>query len=77
MLPPRPAIASRASSRTTLATTGFIGAPTVTTLGEDVAAWNVVVQADNGNDTLVIQATGAAGTTIRWVATVRTAEVAW
>jgi hypothetical protein len=58
-------------------TTGFIGTPTVTVLGEDVSAWNVTVQADNSIDALVIRVTGAAGVTIRWVATVRTAEVAW
>jgi hypothetical protein len=58
-------------------TTGFVGAPTVTTLGEDVAAWNVTVLADDANDALVVQVIGAAGSTIRWVATVRTAEVAW
>jgi hypothetical protein len=60
-----------------VATTGFIGAPTITTLGEDVAAWNVTVLADDANDALVVQAIGAAGSTIRWVATARTAEVAW
>ena len=39
------------------------------------AAWNATVAADDANDALVIQVNGAAGTTIRWVATVRTAEV--
>jgi hypothetical protein len=58
-------------------TTGFVGTPTVTMLGEDVAAWNVTVLADDTNDALAIQVIGAAGSTIRWVATVRTAEVAW
>lgn len=57
--------------------TSFIGTPVVTALGEDVGAWDVSVVADNGNDALVIQVTGAASTTIRWVATVRTVEVAW
>ena len=57
--------------------TSFIGAPTVTTLGEDDATWNVAAQADDTNDALVIKVTGKAGTNIRWVATVRTAEVAY
>jgi len=56
-------------------TTNFINAPVLTTLGED-ADWNVTVQADDGNDALLIQVTGANLTTIRWVAVVRTAEVA-
>jgi hypothetical protein len=57
-------------------TTSLIGAPVITTLGEDVAAWDVIVAADNVNDALAIKVTGAASTSIRWVATVRTAEVA-
>jgi len=56
--------------------TGFVGTPTVTTLGEDDATWDVRVRADNTNDALDVQVLGN-GETIRWVATVRTAEVAW
>jgi len=46
-------------------------------LAEDPAAvpWSVDVQADNANDALQIDVTGAAATNIGWVATVRTAEV--
>jgi hypothetical protein len=55
--------------------TSFVGVPTVTALGEQVAAWNADVEADNANDALAIKVTGAAATTIRWVATVRTVEV--
>jgi hypothetical protein len=58
-------------------TTTFLGSPTVTVLGEDVAAWDASVVADDTNDALAIHVTGAVGTAIRWVATVRTAEVAW
>jgi len=58
-------------------TTSFIGTPQKTVLGEDVAGWDVSVIADNANDALVIRVTGAAATTIRWVATARTVEVAW
>jgi len=58
-------------------TTSFIGAPQKTVLGENVTGWDADVIADDANDALVVQVTGAAATTIRWVATVRTAEVAW
>ncbi len=54
----------------------FIGIPTITTLGEDDAAWDVTVLAGAPDAALVIMVTGAAATTIRWVAVVRTAEVA-
>jgi hypothetical protein len=53
----------------------LIGAPTVTPLGEDVAGWDVAVQANDAVDSLEVVVTGAAATTIRWFATVRTAEV--
>jgi hypothetical protein len=42
-------------------TTSFVGTPTVTTLGEDTASWNVAVEADDTNDALVIRVTGEAG----------------
>ena len=59
-------------------TTAFIGGvPVPTTLGEDVGAWDVAVAADDANDALEVKVTGAAATTIRWVASVRTVEVAW
>ena len=51
--------------------------PVVEVLGEDDAAWDVSVQADNANDALVIIATGNTGDIIRWVATVRSVEVSW
>ena len=55
--------------------TSIVGAVVQTVLGEDVAAWNATVVADNANDALVVQVTGAAATTIRWVARVETSEV--
>ena len=57
-------------------TIDFISTPTVTVLGEDDTTWNVQVLADDTDDALVIQVRGN-GETIRWVATVQTAEVAW
>jgi hypothetical protein len=56
-------------------TTALVGTPTVTVLGEDVSSWGVTVSADDANDALRFVAVGAAGTSIRWVATVRAAEV--
>jgi hypothetical protein len=47
----------------------------VTTVGETVAAWAVAVQANN--KALEVDVTGEAGQTIRWVAVVRTVEVAF
>jgi hypothetical protein len=41
---------------------------------EDDSAWSVLIDADTGNNALRIRVTGAAGRTIRWVATVRTVE---
>jgi hypothetical protein len=56
--------------------TSMVASPTVTVLGEEVAAWSFKIEADNANDALVLEVTGAAATTIRWVATVETTEVA-
>ena len=56
--------------------TALVGTPVVTVLGEDVAAWDARVIAGDTNDALLIQVQGN-GETIRWVAVVDTAEVAW
>ncbi len=56
-------------------TTSIVGSPTFTLLAEDVASWDASAVADNANDALVVKVTGAAATSIRWVATVRTSEV--
>jgi len=56
-------------------TTAFVGIPTVTVLGEDVAAWDCTATADNTNDALVINVTGAAATTIRWIARVELSQI--
>ena len=53
----------------------LIGTPTVTVLGEDDAVWNARVTA-NEVGALVVEVQGN-GEYIRWVATVRTVEVAW
>ena len=56
--------------------TGFVGTPTVSELGED-NDWTVAAEADDANEALAIMVTGESATNIRWVATVRTVEVAW
>lgn len=59
-------------------TTALVG--TVSTVGTDVednAAWDVTITADNTNDALDIKVTGAASTTIRWVAVVQGLEIAY
>ncbi len=58
-------------------TTALVGTPNLLVLGEDVAAWDATAAADNANDALVVRVTGAAATTIRWIATVRTVEVTY
>jgi hypothetical protein len=56
--------------------TALVG--TVQTVGTDIesnAAWDVEVTADDTNEALQIAVTGAAATTIRWVARVELVEV--
>jgi hypothetical protein len=55
---------------------GFVfGTPTIVQLGDDIGgtAFNVYAE----NNALVLKVTGAVDKDVRWVATVRTAEVAW
>ena len=54
-------------------TVALVGTPTVTVIAEDVAAWNVTVSA--GANNLVINCTGEAAKTIRWVGRLELAEV--
>jgi hypothetical protein len=60
--------------------TSLVG--TVSTVGSDVedagaSTWDVTITADNTNDALDIKVTGAASTTIRWVAVVQGLEIAY
>lgn len=59
----------------TNATIVFVGTPSKTVLGENNTAWDANVTANTTNGDLRVSVTGAAGQTIRWVATVETAEV--
>ena len=56
-------------------TTALVGTPTITVLGEDTAAWDVTISADDTNDALDIQVIGENSKTIRWVGTIRMAQV--
>jgi hypothetical protein len=53
----------------------MIGTPVKTILGEDDAAWDVNLTADDVSDVLRILASGNTSDNIRWVATMRTSEV--
>lgn len=61
--------------RTASGTTSLIGSVTEVMAVEDDAAWNVTVDADTANNALRLQCMGATGRSIRWVASVQTAEV--
>lgn len=60
-------------------TTAMVGTPTITQTAVDAgaSAWGVAVTADSANGSLNLTVTGAASTTIRWVATVDTSEVSF
>ena len=58
-------------------TTSFVGTPLTPTLGTDNPGWDVWVVADDDRDALILKVRGEGATPIRWVATVRTAEVSW
>jgi hypothetical protein len=60
-------------SRSSAGSMRIVGAPTVTTVAEDVAAWNVAVAV--GGSTLQFNVTGEAGKTIRWVGRLEVSEV--
>lgn len=58
-------------------TTAMVGTPTVTMTHNDAgaAAWTVAVTADTTNGGIAVTVTGAASTTIRWVAKIQTTEM--
>jgi hypothetical protein len=61
------------------AATALVGTPTLTDTNAEAgaSAWTIAITADTTNGALVITATGAASTNIRWVAQVETAEVTY
>lgn len=61
------------------ATTALVGTPTITDTNAEAGAstWAIAISADTTNGALIITATGAAATNIRWVAQVETAEVVY
>ena len=59
-------------------TTSLIG--TVSIIGTDVednASYDVLIQADNTNDALQVQVTGAVGDTMRWTIHIEGVEIAY
>ncbi len=64
-----------AISVTAAGTAAIVGTPTYTVLAEDDAAWDCTVAADTTNKALQVNVTGAAATTINWVADVRLLQV--
>jgi len=56
-------------------TVSFVGTPSKTVLGEDNAAWDCSVSANNTDNRLDFTVTGAAGTAIYWAGTVFATEV--
>ena len=61
------------------ASTAMVGTPTVTMTHNDAgaAAWVVAVTADTTNGGIAVTVTGAAATTIRWVAKIETTEMTY
>jgi hypothetical protein len=57
------------------ASVALVGTPVVTTIAEDIPAWNVSVVADTMNGGIDFQVTGAAATTIHWSARVTAVEI--
>jgi len=57
------------------AATALVGTVTSTHLARDNGLWTAEIVADDVTEALVIRVTGAAAQTVRWVATVRTAEL--
>lgn len=60
-------------------TTALVGTPTVALLGQDAgaSAWAFAITADTTTGCIAFTVTGAAATSIQWVAEVSTAEVNW
>lgn len=56
-------------------TTAMIGTVSKTVLAETNTAWDAAVSADTTNGSILIQVTGEAAKTIRWVAVAQTVEV--
>ncbi len=55
----------------------FVGTPRVDTLGEDRSEWNAWVEVNHEQGALSIMVKGSDDLAVRWVAAVRTVEVAW
>jgi hypothetical protein len=56
-------------------TTAFLGTPTITVLAESVAAWDIQLVADDGNDSLNINAVGEAGKNLAWAGWIQLVKI--
>lgn len=56
-------------------TTALIGSISKTVIAESDATWDATIVADNTNDAIDVQVTGAAGKTIKWAANLTLVEV--
>jgi hypothetical protein len=56
-------------------TTALVGSVTKTVIAEDVAGWDCDIVADDTNDALKVQVTGAAASTVNWLAYGRIVKV--
>lgn len=65
-------VALRGSSA---ANTSFVGTPSKNILGESSSAYEAVIAADTATGALTVKVTGAAATSMRWVATIRATQV--
>jgi len=59
----------------TAGSTTFVGTPSKTVIGETDTPWDAAVTANTTNGDLAVTVTGEAAKTIRWVATVQSAQV--
>jgi hypothetical protein len=57
--------------------TSLVGSLRETSLAEDVPGWDATVVVDDTHDALTVKVTGAASTSVRWVASIRTVEVGY
>jgi hypothetical protein len=61
----------------TSGTTVLVNNVSETIIAETEETWVAVAQADNSTDSLAIRVTGSAGSTIKWVAFVKTTRISF
>jgi hypothetical protein len=63
----------------TAASTAIVGSVVLNTIAQDsgASAWSIAITADTTNGAIAVTVTGAAATTIRWVAKIETTEMTY